>query len=217
MNCPDVKSVEEAELTTSFKDAQLLQQVLPAEGLRRDGEGVLTEDALKMIMDSFKSRGIDPMNQKAQILKELEMILCTANKQYKMLLEELFRRVHANEEVSKVFLTAILKKNLFMSDMITLSRYLIHTNVISTTETFIEGWQNTKSETWKTSTYMEAFQTELSQDRTMLEKKSYLELRQHMVEVTKEKNKAVSNYLGLYGFLNIVAVGLLLYIAGSTQ
>jgi hypothetical protein len=35
-----------------------------------------------------------------------------------------------------------------------------------------------------------------------------------MVEVTKEKNKQASNYLGLYGFMNLVAVGLLLYIGG---
>jgi hypothetical protein len=35
-----------------------------------------------------------------------------------------------------------------------------------------------------------------------------------MVEVTQEKNRYASNYLGLYGFLNLVAVGLLIYISG---
>jgi hypothetical protein len=38
-----------------------------------------------------------------------------------------------------------------------------------------------------------------------------------MVEVTEEKNKIAYNYLGLYGFLNIIAIGLLIYIAAGPK
>jgi len=38
-----------------------------------------------------------------------------------------------------------------------------------------------------------------------------------MVDVTGEKNKIVSNNLGLYGFLNLLAVGLIVYVAGLNK
>lgn len=41
---------------------------------------------------------------------------------------------------------------------------------------------------------------------------STAELRKRMAEFSTEKNRAASNLLGLYGFLNLVALGLLFYI-----
>jgi hypothetical protein len=35
------------------------------------------------------------------------------------------------------------------------------------------------------------------------------------LELLKEKNKTATNYLGVYGFMNLVAVGLLIYIAAA--
>ena len=44
---------------------------------------------------------------------------------------------------------------------------------------------------------------------------SISELRKRMVEYTEEKNRSALNLLSLYGFLNLVAIGLLFYIARS--
>jgi hypothetical protein len=44
---------------------------------------------------------------------------------------------------------------------------------------------------------------------------SEAELRQRMVEYAQEKNRSTNNLLQLYGVLNIVAIGLLLYIYRS--
>lgn len=41
---------------------------------------------------------------------------------------------------------------------------------------------------------------------------STAELRKRMAEFSTEKNRAAGNLLGLYGFLNLVAIGLLFYI-----
>jgi hypothetical protein len=35
-----------------------------------------------------------------------------------------------------------------------------------------------------------------------------------MVDITMEKNKVAANYLGIYGFLNMIAIGLIIYVAG---
>jgi len=39
--------------------------------------------------------------------------------------------------------------------------------------------------------------------------------RMHAVGISEEKDAAASNYIAFYGFMNIVAVGLLFYIARS--
>jgi hypothetical protein len=44
---------------------------------------------------------------------------------------------------------------------------------------------------------------------------SVTDLRKRMVEFTEEKNRSATNLLSLYGFLNLVAIGLLFYIARS--
>lgn len=44
---------------------------------------------------------------------------------------------------------------------------------------------------------------------------SITDLRKRMVEFTEEKNRSALNLLSLYGFLNLVAIGLFFYIARS--
>ena len=44
---------------------------------------------------------------------------------------------------------------------------------------------------------------------------SLVELRERMVEYTQEKNRSANSLLGLYGFLNLVAIGLLIHIYRS--
>lgn len=44
---------------------------------------------------------------------------------------------------------------------------------------------------------------------------SVSDLRKRMVEFTEEKNRSALNLLSLYGFLNLVAIGLLVYVARS--
>jgi len=39
--------------------------------------------------------------------------------------------------------------------------------------------------------------------------------RMHAVQISEEKTAMASNYVAFYGFMNIVAVGLLFYIARS--
>lgn len=56
----------------------------------------------------------------------------------------------------------------------------------------------------------------LQQHAKMLNSETSIsDLRKRMVEFTEEKNRSAMNLLSLYGFLNLVAIGLLVYIARS--
>lgn len=193
--------------------------LVPVAGLRRGADGALTADALAMITDGLKSRGIDPTNQtdKDRILKELSTLLCKVNSQYQVILREIRRALDAGAPIEKSLLAVAEKKNLFMVDVLVVSRHMYGVKPFDETESFIEGWQDTRSVGGSIEGFfpgIAALEARLRGEREAFQSGSREELRKHMVEVTKEKNKQVANYLGLYGFMNLVAVGLLLYIGG---
>jgi hypothetical protein len=212
MECDPVTTLEEA-----VKD--LPSSLVPVAGLRRGADGALTADALAMITDGLKSRGIDPTNKedKDRILKELSTLLCKVNSQYQVILREIRRALDAGAPIEKSLLAVAEKKNLFMVDILVVSRHMYGVKPFDETESFIEGWQDTRSVGGALEGFfpgIAALEARLRGEREAFQSGSREELRKHMVEVTKEKNKQASNYLGLYGFMNLVAVGLLLYIGG---
>lgn len=210
MDCPAVTTLEQAE-------AKLPSSVLPISGLRRGEDGTLTEDAKLMVMDGLKSRGTDPTNAETKqgIQAELLTLLCSTNQQYQFLLNELYRRVGANEVIKDTFIATIREKNMFMTDILVISRHIESLKTYDGQVPFIEGWQNPPSTPTTPST--SSLTQSLARDRAALDSRSYEDLRKHMVVISSEKNKVASNYLGLYGFLNLVAVGLIIYVAAVTK
>ncbi len=59
------------------------------------------------------------------------------------------------------------------------------------------------------------FDTLQNHSKILNSETSISDLRKRMVEFTEEKNRSALNLLSLYGFLNLVAIGLLVYIARS--
>ena len=203
MSCPDITTLEQAE-------AQLPSSVLPITGLRRGDDGALTDDAKQSVMDSLKSRSVDATNPetKKKLLSDLSTLICSVNKQYQFLLGVLGKRVAAGEKVDGEFIDKIMGKNLFMLDILTISRHIMDMKTYDGSGPFIEGWQNASTST-NANTAMTA---QLAKEREMLKS---TDLRKHMVQITGEKNNVASNYLAIYGFLNLIAVGLILYVAGA--
>jgi len=210
MDCPNITTLEQAE-------AKLPSSVLPISGLRRGSDGILTDDAKSTILDGLKSRSIDitEPSTKQKVHGELLSLLCSVNKQYQFLLKELYRRFSASEEISDDFTGTVLEKNLFMLDILTISRHIQTLKTYDGTVPFIEGWQNQKPIVYTPD--MNAMTKTLQRDRQMLDSRSYEELRKHMVDITVEKNNVASNNLGFYGFLNLIAVGMIIYVAATIK
>ena len=57
----------------------------------------------------------------------------------------------------------------------------------------------------------------LAQNKIISSNQSVTELNKQMVKFTEEKAKYSNNLLGLYSFLNIVALGLLVYVYKSAR
>jgi len=206
MNCIEVTTVEEAM-------KKLPSSVVPIEGLRRDNEGNLTRDALRTIVDGLKSRGIDPTDAVVhkKLQDDLATFLCSLNNQYSLLLKELYRG-----SASKELMDVLRDKNITMQDVINVSRHLDGIKPLDGNGVFIEGWQNTESTVATADTDLlkklqEQFEDVLTADP------SRLESQKQMLKLTEERNRAAQNYLGLYGFLNLIAIGLMIYIAAGPR
>jgi hypothetical protein len=211
MQCPDIITLEQDE-------AKPPSSVLPISGLRRGNDGTLTDDAKETILDGLKSRAIDvsDTSTKQKVVTELFTLLCSVNKQYQFLLNELYRRVSASEKITDEFTGIIREKNLFMLDILTISRHIQISKAYDGAVPFIEGWQN-KQQPLTYTPDMNMMSQKLERDREMLDSHSYEELRKHMVNITMEKNNVASNNLGLYGFLNLIAVGMIIYVAATIK
>jgi hypothetical protein len=203
MSCPDITTLEQAE-------THIPSSVLPVVGLRRGENGALTDDAKQSVMDSLKSRGVDPTDPETQkkMIEDLNKLICVVNKQYQFLLAVLSKSVADGEKKDDEFINKIILKNLFMLDILTISRHIMAMKKYDGSGSFIEGWQNSGTST----TVNTAAMTQLEREREMLKS---TDLRKHMVQISGEKNNVASNYLAIYGFLNLIAVGLILYVAGA--
>lgn len=205
MACRTVSSIEEAE-------EQIPASLFPVYGLRRGANGALTLDAIRTVVDGIKSRGIDPKDPgtKREIIRQLEVLFCSVNNQYQFLVQDMFMYLDEGQPVPARRLDKTREKNQYLLDLLSILRHIQAMGVNDESSSFIEAWQNPPQGV----TGLTPTQTDLLNDQALLESKRIYEMKMQRVIVTEEKNKVATNYIGLYGFLNLIAVGLLIY---STQ
>ena len=95
-----------------------------------------------------------------------------------------------------------------LNDMIQITNYIAQKRVSEMRE------QNTEINSMNTS-IKSTFDTLQEHSKILNSESSISDLRKRMVEYSEEKNRSALNLLSLYGFLNLVAIGLLFYIARS--
>jgi hypothetical protein len=193
MDCPDITTLEQAE-------AKLPSSVLPISGLRRNDDDTLTEDARNTIIDGLKSRGIDlnDMESRKKIIADLVSLFCSLNKQHEFLLKQ-----EINEERVKI----LTEKNLMIADILTISRHIMKLPIG-------EGFRGTITD-FNITPMLEKLRKQREGFKEGFKEGFSDEVQKYMVDVSREKNRLASNYLGIYGFLNLFAVGLLIYVAAS--
>jgi len=208
MECPDITTLEQAE-------AKLPSSVLPIRGLRRKDDGLLTEDAINTIMDGLKSRGVNFTNsdEMTKITNDLTILLCSSKKQYDFLVNAYSQKTISPTDEQ---LKTILDKNFTVTDIITIFRRIQETTANNSgNPDMVEGWQNMNTLTNVKSDSNDKLMKKLARDRALLEGFTSGDLRDQQLNMSQEKIKMASNYLAMYGFLNLFAVGLILYLAAS--
>lgn len=153
-----------------------------------------------------------------QTIRSISQEYCFYYIRYKYVLEALFDKlvstsaqVEASQQDKQTInehLNLAININSKLNDIIQITNYLANKRA--------SEMQGQNSEINQLNTSISATYENLKKHNAMLKKEtSIADLRKSMVEYSQEKNLSAQNLLALYGFLNLVAIGLLFYISRS--
>ena len=227
-----------AQLSAAFPDS-----VLPPANAQRSADDRLTEGALSIQYDSLTRAGkllsLDAYRQKLAVIRsgskddvtrvlesigtvetktmnDLQREFCFYYVRYRFALQDLFDTIVLTSKGTALTEQQKTTINTKMAAARDLNRKL---NDIIQIVNFIA--KKRASEMRQQNEQINALNSQigslfsnLKEANNLLKREdSIADLRKRMVEYTQEKNLSANNLLSLYGFLNLVALGLLFYIA----
>lgn len=230
MSCPSKTAITDSELndryTTNVKPG-LLPSTAPGVS-DRDGNGILNKTAVQTIIGSLKKSGILPvptpqntdvyMRKIDELLKNAQAEYCFYESRYKYALERLLNAINQGYINNTGDVQNTIQKYLKFTQVLNqqLNDLTQITNGI--TEDMLSSTSGLEQQVKAFDTKMKDQQTKLqAQNKTISSNQAVMELNKQMVKFTEEKAKYSNNLLGLYSFLNIIALGLLIYVYKSAR
>lgn len=184
----------------------------------KDARAQMKSDDMKKGREELNRMLNDLPQSETQTFNDLKDEFCHTYSRYRYALDQLFAKLSATSgkatvsESDKAAINMYLGKardfNIKLNDLIQVSNFLASKRVQDASKQSSEV--NALNEN-----ITSVFNSLRRQSEILNKEHSEAELRQRMVEYTQEKNRSTNNLLQLYGVLNIVAVGLLLYIYRS--
>jgi hypothetical protein len=230
INCITNTSLTDSDLKSVYGD-NIKHGILPAEPYGqsdREGNGLLTNNALLQIVSSLKSQNIIPVaatnssdeftaKQKA-FLKQIEEEFCFYDSRYKYALQKLLNAIQQgyiantseNQQLIQTYLQFTKQINQKLNDF---------SQVINAiTNDMISTNQNLLGDIKKFNKDLSDKQSKLEdQSKVLKSNQATTLLNKQMVKFTEEKGRYTNNLLKMYSFLNIVALGLLIYVYRSAS
>jgi hypothetical protein len=229
MSCPSKTAITDNELSQIYSNANpgLLPGTIPGTS-DRDGNGMLKDTTIKALISSLKGSGIipTPNTQNAEIylkkidelLKNTEAEYCFYEARYKYSLERLLNTINQGyknntsdvQTVIQRYLSTTQELNQRLNDLTQIINGITE-DMLSTTSGLEQQIQSFDSKMKEQQKKLQA------QNKIISSNQAVTELNKRMVKFTEEKAKYSNNLLGLYSFLNIVALGLLIYVYKSAR
>lgn len=231
LSCPSQTSLTDNELNQTFGDG-VIQGLLPISApssADRDGSGLLTKTAIDGIVSSLKSSGVIPqpksadggelyLKKQTDLLKNVQAEYCFYDARYKYSLNKLFTAINNGyinntpdtQAVIQKYLTSTQALNRRLNDLTQI------TNAV--TEYMLSSTSDLEQEIRSFEKQITELQGKLlEQNKLISSNQAVSELNKQMVKFTEQKAKYSNNLLGLYSFLNVVALGLLVYVYKSAS
>lgn len=230
MFCTAKTSLTDSDLTAQYGD-NIKHGLLPSSPFGasdRSGDGLLLDATLNQLVGSLKSQNIVPavtanassgdsfvLKQKS-FLASIKEEYCFYDSRYKYALQKLLSTVQQGymtqsgdvQQGIQTYLQYTQRLNQKINDL---------TQIINAITNDMEsGAANLSSEVKKFNKEVQEKQKALEEQNKILSSQSAAtKLNKEMVKFTEKKNKYTNNLLNLYGFMNIVALGLLIYVYRS--
>jgi hypothetical protein len=230
MFCTAKTSLTDSDLTAQYGN-NIKHGLLPASPFGasdRSGDGLLLDATLNQLVSSLKSQNIVPtattsassgdtfvLKQKS-FLASIKEEYCFYDSRYKYALQKLLSTVQQGymtqsgdvQQGIQTYLQYTQRLNQKINDL---------TQIINAITNDMEsGASNLSSEVKKFNKEVQEKQKALDEQNKILSSQTAAtKLNKEMVNFTEKKNKYTNNLLNLYGFMNIVAIGLLIYVYRS--
>lgn len=222
--CPSLSSLTETDLNMEYSGTTpgLLSSSLNGSG-SRDGNGMLTENAVSSILQSLKTSNAIPVatasNAEAYVAKQSEFLknvkaeYCFYDGRYKFCLEKLFSSVRQGYQNNSKEAQALIQKYLKYTQDFN-QRINDLTQIMNAiTEDGLKASNTINQDIQDFNAKIQEQKKKLNEQYALISSsQATATIRKQMVKYTEEKARRSDNLLKMYGFLNVVALGLLVYI-----
>ncbi len=230
MSCPANTALTDSELSQTFGNGKV-QGILPKSqngSSDRDNNGMLKKTVVNSIVGSLKGSGVIPsvttssdelyIKKQSELLKNIQDEYCFYESRYKYALDKLFNAIQQGymnnngdtQNSIQSYLQATQGLNQRLNDL---------TQIINgVTDDMMSSSSNLEAEIKAFDKKIKEQQQKLSaQNKIISSSQAVTTINKQMVKFTDQKAKYSDNLLGLYSFLNIVALGLLIYVYKSAS
>lgn len=229
MACPTKSALTDSELNQTFSNGAI-SGILPSSppgSSDRDGTGMLNKNTVQNIITSLKNSGVIPTatsnielynKKQAELLQNVKAEYCFYDSRYKYSLEQLLNAINigyktntpSNQQAIQKYLESTQSLNQRLNDL---------TQIINgMTEDMLASTTNIETEVQAFDKEVKDRQAKLKeQNRIISSNQAVTNLNKQMVKFTQQKAKYTNNLLTMYSFLNIIALGLLVYVYKSAR
>jgi hypothetical protein len=230
MSCPSKTAITDAELNQTFSSASkpgILPGTVPSAS-DRDGNGMLKSTTVKSLVGSLKSSGIVPtpnpqnadlyLKKVDELLKNTQAEYCFYEARYKYSLERLLSAINQGYTNNTGDVQTSIQRYLATTQELN-QRLNDFTQIINgITEDMLSATDGLEQQVQAFDSKMKEQQKKLqAQNKIISSGQAVTELNKQMVKFTEQKGKYSNNLLALYSFMNIVALGLLVYVYKSAR
>jgi ElaB/YqjD/DUF883 family membrane-anchored ribosome-binding protein len=221
--CTTQTSFTDSELSAPYTATPALLPSPPSADSDRDATGMLKESVVASTVTSLKNSGVipapNPTNPDVYVTKQTAFIAnvkaeyCYYESRYKYALNQLFTSIAngyptSTPEIKTKINTYLAKTQGFNRQLNDLTQIMNATvNAMMTTSSDVDA------EIKQYNAKIKDKQTLLNeQNRVISSSEASMRIKKDMVKYTEEKARNTNNLLNVYAFLNIVTLGLLVYV-----
>jgi hypothetical protein len=223
--CPAQTISTDTELSATYGDGVKVGVLpsVPSGSSERDDKGKLLQTTISTIITNLKSKGMIPspagatpdvfIQKQQALIQNLQSEYCFYESRYKYALDKLF------SAISSGYLSGTPENKASVQSYLTTTK-ILNTRLNDLTQIMNGITESMLSTSDSIQNEIEQFNKRIKQQKDKLDAQNKIimtgdtttNIRKQMVKYTEEKAKYTDNLLRLYSFLNVVALGLLVYV-----
>ena len=221
--CANRTSYTQSELNSPYSASTGLLPSTANEGSDREANGLLKDSVVLSIVKGHQGSGVIPMptptNPEQYLAKQKEFIVnvkaeyCYYESRYKYALNQLFTAIASGYPTSNSTIQNTVQTYLIMTQGFN-QRLNDLTQIMNAT---VSAMMSTSSavdrEITQYNNQIQEKQQKLDeQNRIITSSEAGMKIKKDMVKYTEEKARHTNNLLKMYSFLNVITLGLLVYV-----